>query len=274
MTARLLAAERSTRLRVPTSNSEMPRSTVLPDDPENRWSHRELIENRKLLRNAPQYNSLLRLTTRVMSPGGSGLWRPEEGPTAIKIEGEPYRFVCAGDYDSASLQYYLTGPTGGDQRAAAAAQVNDLGRSADGALMRYFGKRLQTTHHDIKHVMTKLAAAPERGDDAANTAELHFVFDHAGKAGTVKTFSALQPFTHSNVPTERMIVLRKKKGQYQKSAHLIRRSILRAVNAPNAIQGDVENDDDFRILGQWELNFGHFGGGQGRFHFACACKPS
>ena len=40
------------------------------------------------------------------------------------------------------------------------------------------------------------------------------------------------------------------------------------------LQGDVGNDDDFRILGQWELNFGHFGGGQGRFHFACACKPS
>ena len=40
------------------------------------------------------------------------------------------------------------------------------------------------------------------------------------------------------------------------------------------MQGDVENDGDYRILGQWELNFGHFGGGQDRFHFACACKPS
>ena len=28
------------------------------------------------------------------------------------------------------------------------------------------------------------------------------------------------------------------------------------------------------FLGQWELNFGHFGGGQDRFHFVCACKPS
>ena len=103
------AAERSTRLRVPTkARREMPRSTVFPDDPENRWSHRELIENGKLLRNASQYNSLLRLTALVMSPGGSGLWRPEEGPTAIKIEGEPYRFVHAGDYDSESLQYFLS----------------------------------------------------------------------------------------------------------------------------------------------------------------------
>ena len=49
-----------------------------------------------------------------------------------------------------------------------------------------------------------------------------------------------------------------------------------ALHAPSLVplQGDVENDDDFRILGQWELNFGHFGGGQDRFHFACACKPS
>ena len=46
------------------------------------------------------------------------------------------------------------------------------------------------------------------------------------------------------------------------------------IGSYSCVQGDVENDDDFRTLGQWELNFGHFGGGQGRFHFACACKPS
>ena len=41
------------------------------------------------------------------------------------------------------------------------------------------------------------------------------------------------------------------------------------------IHGDLENDGDFRILGHWELNFGHFGGGgQDQICVACACKPS
>ena len=58
----------------------------------------------------------------------------------------------------------------------------------------------------------------------------------------------------------------------------VERCELDAIEGPSLgrlqLQGDVENDDGFRILGQWELNFGHFGSGQGRFHFACACKPS
>ena len=67
-------------------------------------------------------------------------------------------------------------------------------------------------------------------------------------------------------------MFQKLRGYLQKLAGFESDARLRRAN--HRLQGDVENDDDFRILGQWELNFGHFGGGQGRFHFACACKPS